>query len=77
MKKKIFTALLLLCVLLVAAEAQETKKSFTVEVSNTWNKAKADEPVVIKLSEIKSSISCTLGCCHERVMKKSPRNWMT
>ena len=33
MKKKIFTALLLLCVLLVAAEAQETKKSFTVEVS--------------------------------------------
>lgn len=52
MKKKIFTALLLLCTLLVAAEAQETKKSFTVEVSNTWNKAKADEPVVIKLSEI-------------------------
>ena len=52
MKKKIFTALLLLCILLVAAEAQETKKSFTVEVSNTWNKAKADEPVVIKLSEI-------------------------
>ena len=52
MKKKIFTALLLLCVLLVAAEAQETKKSSTVEVSNTWNKAKADEPVVIKLSEI-------------------------
>ena len=23
-----------------------------MEVSNTWNKAKADEPVVIKLSEI-------------------------
>lgn len=52
MKKKIFTALLLLCTLSVAAEAQETKKSFTVEVSNTWNKTKADEPVVIKLSEI-------------------------
>ena len=52
MKKKIFTALLLLCTLSVAAEAQETEKSFTVEVSNTWNKAKADEPVVIKLSEI-------------------------
>lgn len=52
MKKKIFTGLLLLCTLSVAAEAQETKKSFTVEVSNTWNKAKADEPVVIKLSEI-------------------------
>ena len=52
MKKKIFTALLLLCTLSVAAEAQETKKSFTVEVSNTWNKAKADEPAVIKLSEI-------------------------
>ena len=52
MKKKIFTALLLLCTLSIAAEAQETEKSFTVEVSNTWNKAKADEPVVIKLSEI-------------------------
>ena len=52
MKKKSFTALLLWCVLLVAADAQETKKSSTVEVSNTWNKAKADEPVVIKLSEI-------------------------
>ena len=42
MKKKIFTALLLLCTLSVAAESQETKKRFTVEVSNTWNKAKAD-----------------------------------
>lgn len=52
MKKKIFTALLLLCTLSVAAEAQETKKSFIVEVNNTWNKAKADEPVVVKLSEI-------------------------
>ena len=52
MKKKIFTSLLLLCTLSVATEAQETKKSCTVKVSNTWNKAKADEPVVIKLSEI-------------------------
>ena len=53
MKKNIFTVLLLLCGLSVTAEAQETQKSFKVEVSNTWNKAKADEPVVIKLSEIK------------------------
>ena len=52
MKKNIFTVLLLLCGLSVTAEAQETQKSFKVEVSNTWNKAKADEPVVIKLSEI-------------------------
>ena len=50
MKKNIFTVLLLLCGLSVTAEAQETQKSFKVEVSNTWNKAK--EPVVIKLSEI-------------------------
>lgn len=52
MKKNIFTVLLLLCGLSVTAEAQEIQKSFKVEVSNTWNKAKADEPVVIKLSEI-------------------------
>ena len=52
MKKNILTVLLLLCGLSVTAEAQETQKSFKVEVSNTWNKAKADEPVVIKLSEI-------------------------
>lgn len=52
MKKNIFTVLLLLCGLSVTAEAQKTQKSFKVEVSNTWNKAKADEPVVIKLSEI-------------------------
>lgn len=52
MKKNIFTVLLLLCGLSVTAEAQETQKSFKVEVSNTRNKAKADEPVVIKLSEI-------------------------
>lgn len=52
MKKNIFTVLLLLCGLSVTAKAQETQKNFKVEVSNTWNKAKADEPVVIKLSEI-------------------------
>lgn len=52
MKKTIFAALLCLCVLPSAARAQETTKSFTVEVSNTWNKAKTDEPVVIRLSEI-------------------------
>ena len=53
MKKNIFTVLLLLCGLSVTAEStRKPKKSFKVEVSNTWNKAKADEPVVIKLSEI-------------------------
>ena len=52
MKKNIFTVLLLLCGLSVTAEAQEIQKSFKVKVSNTWNKAKVDEPVVIKLSEI-------------------------
>ncbi len=41
MKKNIFTVLLLLCGLSVTAEAQETQKSFKVEVSNTWNKAKS------------------------------------
>lgn len=52
MRKNIFTALLLMCALSATAEAQVSEKSFTVEVSNTWNKDKADEPVVVKLSEI-------------------------
>ena len=52
MRKRIFTVLLLLCGLSAVAEAQDAEKSFTVKVSNAWNKAKADEPVVIKLSEI-------------------------
>lgn len=34
MKKNIFTVLLLLCGLSVTAKAQETQKSFKVEVSN-------------------------------------------
>lgn len=53
MRKNTFTAaLLLMCTLSATAEAQVSEKSFTVEVSNTWNKDKADEPVVVKLSEI-------------------------
>ncbi|WP_291530399.1 hypothetical protein [Bacteroides sp. UBA939] len=45
MKKRILIVLLLLCSLCATAEAQESEMSFAVEVNNTWNKAKADEPV--------------------------------
>lgn len=52
MKNRIFTTLLLLCALCIAASAQNKEKNFAVEVKNSWNKAKANEPIVIKLSEL-------------------------
>ena len=52
MKKNTFTAFMLMCGLSLTAWAQNTDTNFTIEVSNTWSKAKTDEPVVIKLSEI-------------------------
>lgn len=52
MKKNIFIALLFFCNLPVIAEAQNAEKKIAVEVNNTWNEAKADEPVVIKLNKI-------------------------
>ena len=53
MKKNIFTLICFLCAapLVIFAQQAETAR-FTVEVSNQWNKAKTDEPVVIRLSEM-------------------------
>lgn len=50
MRKILVITFTLLCCLSFNGRAQEI--SFKVEVNNTWKKAKNDEPVVIKLSEI-------------------------
>lgn len=56
MKKNILTLLCLLCTAPLSTFAQQTEtKTFTVEVNNQWNKDKPDEPVVIRLSELKPS----------------------
>lgn len=56
MKKNILTLLCLLCTAPLSTFAQQTETTtFTVEVNNQWNKDKTDEPVVIRLSELKPS----------------------
>ena len=56
MKKNILTLFSLFCALPLSAFAQQAETTqFTVEVSNQWNKAKTDEPVVIRLNEINPS----------------------
>lgn len=52
MKAICISALLLLGVWFSSIGAQESERSIVVEVTNSWNKAKYDEPVVIKLSEL-------------------------
>lgn len=56
MKQNILTLLCLLCTAPLSTFAQQTETTtFTVEVNNQWNKDKTDEPVVIRLSELKPS----------------------
>lgn len=56
MKQNILTLLCLLCTAPLSTFAQQTETTtFTVEVNNQWNKDKTDEPVVIRLSEVKPS----------------------
>lgn len=58
MKQCILTLLCLLCTALVSTFAQQTATTtFTVELNNQWNKVKTDEPVVIRLSEVKPSFN--------------------
>lgn len=52
MKKNSLIVVFLLCSLSVIAKAQNSEKNIAVEVNNTWNEAKKDEPVVIKLNEV-------------------------
>ena len=52
MKRNLFIPLFFLCSCPLATLAQANEKTLTVEVSNPWNRAKSDEPVVIKLNEL-------------------------
>lgn len=52
MKKNLFISLLLLCGCPLAMLAQKDATTITVEVSNPWNRAKTDEPIVIDLNKL-------------------------
>lgn len=56
MRHNIITLLCFLCAAPLSTFAQQVETaSFTVEVNNQWNKAKTDEPVIIRLNEVKPS----------------------
>lgn len=62
MKKNLLTLLCFLCTIHLALSAQHAETvQFIIEVSNQWNKAKTDEPVVIRLSEINLSFRARLA----------------
>ncbi len=52
MKGVCISVLLLLGAWAIPAVGQELEQNFVIEVTNTWHKAKNDEPVVIRLSEL-------------------------
>ena len=52
MKKSLFIPLFFLCSCPLTTLAQTNEKTLTVEVSNPWNRAKSNEPVVINLNEL-------------------------
>lgn len=54
MKKHLLLALVLGASITTQVKAQSAEKSITVTVSNTWDQAKIDEPVVIDLHQLKS-----------------------
>ncbi|WP_321333000.1 DUF4861 domain-containing protein [uncultured Bacteroides sp.] len=54
MKKEIASILLFLCSCPVAIFAQSTEKTISVEIANEWNKTKTDEPVVLKIDNLKA-----------------------
>ncbi|MGL4519800.1 MAG: DUF4861 domain-containing protein [Phocaeicola sp.] len=55
MNKHLLLALLTSATITTAATAQNANKTITVTVSNSWNKAKTDEPVVINLHSLKKN----------------------
>lgn len=52
MKKNLILITFLLACHTVPAHAQKQEKHVTIEISNDWNRAKIDEPIVINLHEI-------------------------
>jgi len=58
MMKKILNMMFLLgCCIPVCAVGTVTNKTIAIEVSNKWEKAKVNEPVVIKISDLKALFS--------------------
>lgn len=51
MKTTCLTIFLLLCTAF-ALQAQTTRKTISVEISNTWTKDRADAPVVLKIADL-------------------------
>lgn len=57
MKKSIKIALAMYCCLPLCSFAQKAEKSIAIEVSNEWNKAKENEPVVLKIKELNTGFT--------------------
>jgi len=57
MKKSIKIALAMYCCLPLCSFAQKAEKTFSIEVSNGWNKAKENEPVVLKIKELNAGFT--------------------
>lgn len=55
MKKVVASIFLLsICTTALMGAVKASTKSVVVEVENNWNKAKSDEPVVLKISDLKT-----------------------
>jgi len=63
MKKSIKIALAIVCCLPLNALAQKAEKSISIEVENAWNKAKENEPVVLKIKDSKCRIHSKVCYC--------------
>jgi hypothetical protein len=57
MKKSIKIALAMYCCLPLCSFAQKAEKSISIQVSNEWNKAKENEPVVLKITDLKAGFT--------------------
>lgn len=54
MKKEIASILLFLCACPAVMFAQSGEKTISIEITNDWTKAKVDEPVVLKVNDLKT-----------------------
>lgn len=54
MKKEIASILLFLCACPTVIFAQSGEKTISIEITNDWTKAKVDEPIVLKVNDLKA-----------------------
>ena len=74
MKRNLFIPLFFLCSCPLATLAQANEKTLTVEVSNPWNRAKSDEPVVIKLNELNAGFRIKSATVMDGSRKENAKN---